>query len=175
MEKIHLYLPRTMCGVWAEVHTIRMDTHTNTAVNGCPTMMSTMTQTLTCWLCGILVSCTFKLVHAQAKGPGWAQLMGWGGVGGGGDRTLYATASSIQSSPTRVLVLFLVSQQQDYLFTSFVCLFGQLSSFIMASSTVGLHMSPNNICYVARHFLFFPYVPMSLFIRPWRHFLQFLF
>ncbi len=31
-----------------------------------------------------------------------------------------------------------------------------------------------NLCYVTRHFLFFPYVPMSLFIRPWRHFLQFL-
>ncbi len=30
-------------------------------------------------------------------------------------------------------------------------------------------MGPNNICYVTRHFLFFPYVPVSLFIRPWRH------
>ncbi len=27
---------------------------------------------------------------------------------------------------------------------------------------VGLHMGPNNLCYVTRHFLFFPYVPMSL-------------
>ena len=29
-----------------------------------------------------------------------------------------------------------------------------------------LYMGPNNLCYVARHFLFFPYVAMSLFIRP---------
>ncbi len=31
---------------------------------------------------------------------------------------------------------------------------------------IGLHMGPNNLCYVARHFLFFPCVAMSLFIRP---------
>ncbi len=31
---------------------------------------------------------------------------------------------------------------------------------------IGLHMGPNNLCYVTRHFLFYPYVPMSLFIRP---------
>ncbi len=36
-------------------------------------------------------------------------------------------------------------------------------------------MGPNNLCYVTRHFLLFPYVIMSLFIRPWRHFLQFLY
>ncbi len=42
------------------------------------------------------------------------------------------------------------------------------------SVIVGLHMGPNNLCYVKHHFLFFPYVTMSLFIRPWRHFLQFL-
>ncbi len=29
----------------------------------------------------------------------------------------------------------------------------------------GLHMGPNYLCYVTHHFLFFPYVPMSLFIR----------
>ncbi len=34
-------------------------------------------------------------------------------------------------------------------------------------------MGPNNLRYVTRHFLFFPYVAISLFIRPWRHFLQF--
>ncbi len=32
--------------------------------------------------------------------------------------------------------------------------------------TLGLHKGPNNLCYVTRHFLFFPYVTMSLFIRP---------
>ncbi len=41
-------------------------------------------------------------------------------------------------------------------------------------SNTGLHMGPDNLCYVTRPFLFFPYVSMSLFIRPWRHFLQFL-
>ncbi len=35
-------------------------------------------------------------------------------------------------------------------------------------------MGPNNLCYVTRHFYFFPYVAMSLFIRPWRHFLVFI-
>ncbi len=34
-------------------------------------------------------------------------------------------------------------------------------------------MGPNNLCYVTRHFLFFPYVAMSLFIRPCRHFYSF--
>ena len=33
-------------------------------------------------------------------------------------------------------------------------------------SILGLHMSPNILCYVTRHFLFCPYVAMSLFIRP---------
>ena len=31
-------------------------------------------------------------------------------------------------------------------------------------------MGPNILCYVTRHFLFCPYVALSLFIRPWRHF-----
>ena len=48
------------------------------------------------------------------------------------------------------------------------------SEFKLMIVKIGLHMGPNNLCYVARHFLFFPYVTMSLFIRPWRHFLQFL-
>ncbi len=42
---------------------------------------------------------------------------------------------------------------------------------------IGLHMGPNNLYYVARHFLFFLYVATSLFIRhqhDQRHFLQFL-
>ena len=30
----------------------------------------------------------------------------------------------------------------------------------------GIHMGSNNLCYVTRHFLFFPYVAMSLYIRP---------
>ncbi len=34
------------------------------------------------------------------------------------------------------------------------------------TGNIGLHMGPNNVCYVTRHFLVFPYVPMSLFIRP---------
>ncbi len=38
----------------------------------------------------------------------------------------------------------------------------------------GLRMGSNNLCSVTRHFLFFPDFPMSLFIRPWRHFLRFL-
>ncbi len=32
--------------------------------------------------------------------------------------------------------------------------------------SIGLHMGPNNLWYVARHFLFFPCVAMSHFIRP---------
>ncbi len=35
-----------------------------------------------------------------------------------------------------------------------------------ALASLGLHMDPNNLCCVTRHFLFFRYVPMSLFIRP---------
>ncbi len=35
-----------------------------------------------------------------------------------------------------------------------------------ALPSIGLHMGPNNICYVTRHFLFSPCVTMSLFIRP---------
>ena len=31
---------------------------------------------------------------------------------------------------------------------------------------IWLHMGSNNLCYVTCHFLFFPYVPMSIFIRP---------
>ena len=42
------------------------------------------------------------------------------------------------------------------------------------SCFIRLHMGPNNLCYVTSHFLFFAYIPMSLFIRPWRYFLQFL-
>ena len=34
-------------------------------------------------------------------------------------------------------------------------------------------MGPNNLCDVTRHFLFFVLCTMSLFIRQWRHFLQF--
>ncbi len=30
---------------------------------------------------------------------------------------------------------------------------------------IGLYMGPNNLCYVTCHFLFFPYVPMSLFYK----------
>ncbi len=57
--------------------------------------------------------------------------------------------------------------------------FNPWSNFCIGRSTkiiwsIGLHMGPNNLCYVTRHFLFFSCVPMSLFIRPWRHFLQFL-
>ena len=33
------------------------------------------------------------------------------------------------------------------------------------SLLLGLHMGKNNLCYVTHHFLFFPFVPMSLFIR----------
>ena len=34
------------------------------------------------------------------------------------------------------------------------------------NTLVGLYMGPNNLCYVTHHFLFIPYVAMSLFIRP---------
>ncbi len=36
-------------------------------------------------------------------------------------------------------------------------------------------MGPNILCYVTRYFLFCSYVAMSIFIRPWRYFLQFFY
>ncbi len=45
------------------------------------------------------------------------------------------------------------------LFTCSICLW-------KFNANIGLHMGPNNLCYAARHFLFFSYVAMSPFIRP---------